>query len=142
VTGWSAAPCTFRFPNEKISGRAPGRSRNGFVGRHPAVILDPDDLASVVVEALRLSSIAAVPQGHVEQPGAVEDQARAEMLAGARLGLKAEDHLDVGELPAAEPATQDFGARSPLTGPGIGQVDPPSFGIPGVEGDVEEPPWP
>ena len=93
----------------------------------------------MIVQALGLVTLAAVPQGHVEEPRTVEDQSRAEVLPGARLGLKAEDHLDVGELPAAEPAAQDLGPGATLSGTGIGEVDPAGLGVPRVEGDVEEP---
>jgi hypothetical protein len=103
VPGWSAAPCTFRFPNEKISGRAPGRSRNGLSAGTRTVVVEPQDLAAMVVQALGLVTLAAVHQGHVEQPGAVEDQARAEVLGGARLGLKSEDHLEASCPPRSRP---------------------------------------
>jgi hypothetical protein len=83
-----------RLPRVNFSGRA-RPADEGVVLRHAAVVVQADHGAGMVVEALRTLHLAAVAERDVEEAGAVEDESRAEVMAGLRLGLHAEQHLHV-----------------------------------------------
>src|SRR5690606_17257416 len=96
----------------------------GVVGRNAAVAFDPVNLALALVQALHALGLAAVAGGDVEPALAVEDQARAEVMAGAQLGLLAEDHLHALQplvLDQARPRHRRAGAT--VARFGIAQVD-------------------
>src|SRR5687767_15543274 len=85
--------------------RPPTRpARIGIVLGHAAVVVQPDHRSCVVIGSLRAPLIAAIAERDVEQPVAIEYQARAEVLPGTALGQLAKDHLDVFELAARETA--------------------------------------
>ena len=80
---------------DQISGRASSRFRNGLFGAGPAIRLDVDDLAEVIGRVLRLvAQVEPVAQGHEEIAVAVEDEARAPMVAAGMGRLLAEDDLN------------------------------------------------
>src|SRR6185295_2279444 len=63
--------------------------------RHAAVVVQPDDRAVVVAWHLRPLHLAALAERQVEEAGAVEDDAAAEVQAAGSLRLLPEDHLQV-----------------------------------------------
>src|SRR5262250_1102978 len=87
-----------------------GSPAEGTVLGDASVRVDPHDLPEVVIKPLGMVTFAPLPQGHVEIPLAVEEEAAAEMVTLASLRLHAEDHLDVLEAVTPEVGAQHLGA--------------------------------
>ncbi len=66
----------FRPRRHAIEGSTPDE---GIVGWDRTVVAKPHDLAAEIVEPLGALHLIAFARGHVDQPGAVESDARAEV---------------------------------------------------------------
>src|SRR5207248_8381601 len=66
----------------------------GIVRRHRAVVLQAHDLARQVRKILRLLHLEAIAASDVHQPGAVEQDARAELEAATPMWQRLEEWRD------------------------------------------------
>ena len=111
-----------RALNVAMTQREDLRSRTAFAeeriaGSGLAVVGEPHDLAAVVVQLLRTGHVAALTERHVHQPGAIEDDAGAEVVAAAALGRETEQDFHSLHAPGAgttgELAARHLGAVLP-----------------------------
>jgi hypothetical protein len=122
---------------EDLGPRA-GALRERVVGGHAPVVVQAQDLAGVVVEALRAVLLAAVAERHEEVTLAVEYQFRAEMAPAARFRLHSEDRLHLDEAIPREPRARNFGADARAVACRVREIDPAVLGESRVERDVEQ----
>ena len=138
VCGCSAAPLHVAIAEGELLGLPSGLAREGIVGRHATVVMQPDHRSGEVVGLLRARHLTAIAQRDVKKSSAVEHQPRAEMQAGIGLGQLAEDHFDVLEAVAREAATRHFGADPVRTARGVRKIDKTVFGELRMQRDVHQ----
>src|SRR3546814_21070629 len=95
-----------------------------FVWRHAAVAGQPDHLAEVVRQVLRLIALVAFAKAEPQHAVTVDHDTAAEMVAAAGLGLLAEQHGDSLEAVASQPRRRQRGAGPAVAGFGLGEIDP------------------
>ena len=113
---------------------------NGLSGGTELSSLQADDLAGEIAEILRTLHLEAIADADIHQPGAVEDDARAEIggcLGPLRQGL--EDHLDVAEAAIAQFGAGHRGRRAAAVAPAdIGEIKHAIWHEVGVQADIEQ----
>jgi hypothetical protein len=65
------------------------------VSRNPAIVVQTNQRACMVVQVLCAGAITAIAQGNEQVAVVIEYQARTEMLFFVALGKQAEDDLDL-----------------------------------------------
>ena len=76
----------------------------------------------VVAGHLRPLHLAALAEREIEESGAVEDDAPAEVQPAGSLRLLDEQHAQIDQAMALELGARELGARAALTGTGVGEV--------------------
>jgi hypothetical protein len=87
--------------------------------------------------------MAALANGEEEVSLTVEHESGSEMYVAGSIESRRrlEQHLLIDEVSVAQPSAYDLRHRRVVfTGIAEGQIDPPVFGVLGVNGDVEETP--
>jgi hypothetical protein len=113
-----------------------GLADERIVLRHPAVVVQADDRTRVIVGLLRAVALAERDE---KVAVAIEHESRAEMHAGGAFRLLAEDHLDVLQAIARQPAARDLGPEAGRITAGVGKIDEVVLGEAGMQRDVEQP---
>ena len=124
-------------PGEDFGPRT-GLADEGIVRRHRAVVAQADDLAGEIAEILRPLHLEAIADADIHQPGAVEDDARAEIEAALASGQGLEDHPDVAEAAIAQFGAGDRGRRAAAVARDIGEIKHAILREVGVQADIEQ----
>ena len=124
-------------PGEDLRPRARPADK-GIVRRHRAVVLQAHDLAGEIAEILRAQHLETVADTDIHQPGAVEDDARAEIEAALAARPGFEDRPDIDE-----PAVAQFGAGDGRRGAvavarDIGKIKGPVLREARMQADIEQ----
>lgn len=94
----------------------------------------------MILRPLRAVALAAIAERDVEKAFAVENQPRSEVLATSGFGLHAEDHLDILEAVAGEPAADHLCTGAAFTACDVRDIDEAIFRKAWMQGYIEESP--